>query len=351
MQFTEDLDQAAAYAKSSLEMMAKQRIAANPLNFSVWYGYFSGRDPELARALDALLSDGAEFTDERIRELYEKYIGADQERAEIREASSRLQSAVGEILGHLGAAGKEQSAYGEMLAGFGDKLSAGGESADVAALVEGVLSETRAIVEKNQALESRLGESSQEIDELRQHLEEVQREAMTDGLTAIANRKHFEIHLRQAAKDAMESGGDVCVLLADIDHFKKFNDTHGHRVGDEVLRVVARALQDGVKGRDTAARYGGEEFAVLLPQTSLKDAVTVADQIRRTLGSRALKNRKTGKNFGTVTLSIGVARLRAGEPLESLMQRADEALYRAKHDGRNRVVDETAVAAKIGLAG
>ena len=351
MHFAEDLDQAAAYAKSALEKMVEQGIPASPRNFSVWHSYCSGRDPELVQALDVLLSNKAEFTEAQNAEIYGKYIGFDRESAGIRATGNRLQIAVAEILGNLSAAGRDQSAYGEKLAGFSDKLTDGGETGDVAGLITGLLAETREIVEKNQALESRLGESSQEIVDLRQHLEEVQRETMTDGLTGIANRKHFDIRLREAATEAMEEGESLCLLLADIDHFKKFNDTHGHRVGDEVLRVVARTLSDGVKGRDTSARYGGEEFAVILPQTDLEGAVIVADQIRLKLASKELKNTKTGKSFGTVTLSIGVAQFRFGETLDALVQRADEGLYRAKHEGRNRVVEETAPAAEIDLAG
>ncbi len=351
MHFTEDPDQAAAYAKSALAKMAEQGIPANPLNFSVWYGYCSGRDPELVRALDVLLSNKTAFTEQRNAEIYGEYIGVDRESAEIRAASSRLQSAVSEILGNLSAAGRDQSAYGEKLAGFSDRLADGGEAGDVADLVKGLLAETSEIIEKNQTLESRLGESSQEIDDLRQHLEEVQREAMTDGLTGIANRKSFDMRLSEAAAQATEQGESLCLLLTDIDHFKKFNDTYGHRVGDEVLRVVGRMLREGVKGRDTPARYGGEEFAVILPQTVLEDAVIVADQIRLKLASKELKNTKSGKSFGTVTLSIGVAQFRYGETLDDLIQRADAGLYQAKREGRNRVVDETALDAEVDLAG
>ena len=187
MHFTEDFDQAAAYAKAALEKMAELGVPASPLNFDVWYGYCSGRDPELVRALDVLLSNKVEFTAECNAEIYGKYIGFDRESAEIRATSSRLQSAVTEILGSLNAAGRDQSAYGEKLAGFSDELAGSPDTSDVADLVKGLIAETSEIAQKNQALESRLGESSQEIDELRQHLEEVQREALTDGLTGIAN--------------------------------------------------------------------------------------------------------------------------------------------------------------------
>jgi diguanylate cyclase len=340
---TESIEQAADYAGSALKLMAQLAIPATPANFTVWYAYHSGSVPGLTQALEILVSNKMEFTVERNQEIHDTYFGFDTEGSEIRETSERLQSAVGEVLEYLGEAGRDQSAYGEKLEGFSGQLAEDSDTERVADLVRGILSETQEIVEKSQALENRLDQSSQHIDELHRHLEEVRREAMTDALTGIANRKYFDAALRASAMSALESGEDLCLLLMDIDHFKRFNDTYGHLIGDEVLKVVARMLKDGVKGRDTPARYGGEEFAVILPETSLKNAVTVAEQIRQDLASREMKNKKTGKSFGTVTLSIGTAKYRPGETREALVQRADEALYRAKAEGRNKVVCEAAV--------
>ncbi len=342
MQHTETAEQAAEFSHSAINLMAQQGIEASPNNFAVWYGYFSGRDPQMVRALDVLLSNKAEFTPERCEEIYQKYIGFERENAELRDTVSRLQGSIGQVLEHLGTAGQEQSAYGAKLAGMSGQLAgANGSSEAVGALVREILNETKTILQTNKALESRLGESTHEIGQLRQHLEEVRREAMTDALTGIANRKYFDVTLRDEAKIAMEDGSNLCLLLADIDHFKRFNDTYGHLVGDEVLKVVSRLLKDGVKGRDTPARYGGEEFAVILPRTALNGATTVANQMCEALATRKLKNRKSGDDYGRVTLSIGVAQYRLGEPLDSLIKRADQGLYRAKGEGRNRVVPET----------
>ncbi len=340
MQYIESLEQAAEYAESALKHMRQHDVAQNPNNFAVWFGYFAGRDPAMNRALDIVLSNKAQLTPERCEEIYEQFIGFDKESGELRETTSRLQSMIGEILNHLDEAGKDQGRYGEKLAGFSKDLAQSGDGGDMAELVKGILNDTRNILEKNQALESRLGESSQEITDLRQHLEEVRREAMTDALTGIANRKYFDLTLREEAAKAQEDGSDLSLLLLDIDHFKKFNDTFGHLIGDEVLKAVARILKDGVKGRDTPARYGGEEFVVVLPSTSLDNALTVANQIRQKLSSRKLKNRKTGESYGIVTMSVGAAKYRLGETLESFVRRADQALYRAKAEGRNRVISE-----------
>ncbi len=172
---------------------------------------------------------------------------------------------------------------------------------------------------------------------MRDQLEDARREAMTDALTGIANRKMFDFVLRQCALDAMEIGEPLSLLMIDIDHFKQFNDTHGHHIGDQVLRLLAAVLKQSVKGQDTPARYGGEEFAVVLPQTTLANAVKLAEAIRVRVSRRSVINRATSQRLGSFTVSIGAAQFRPGEPLRLLVERADHALYAAKHAGRNRV--------------
>ncbi len=130
-------------------------------------------------------------------------------------------------------------------------------------------------------------------------------------------------------------------MMTDIDHFKKFNDTYGHLTGDQVLRLVAMSVKQNVKGQDIAARYGGEEFAIVLPNTVLRSAITVADHIRRAVMTKELMKRSTGEHLGRVTISIGVATLHTGDTAQTLIERADTCLYAAKRAGRNRVICET----------
>ncbi len=174
----------------------------------------------------------------------------------------------------------------------------------------------------------------------------MQKEALTDALTGIPNRKSFDMRLRVAAREARENEEPLSLLFADIDHFKHFNDTFGHQIGDQVLRLVARTLTDSVKGRDTPARHGGEEFAIILPQTPLNAARIVADQIRLGLMRRRLVGRDRRDNYGSVTLSFGAAEYRPGESLTTFVERADAALYFAKRHGRNRVATEDMVQAE-----
>jgi diguanylate cyclase len=144
--------------------------------------------------------------------------------------------------------------------------------------------------------------------------------------------------LREAAIEAMDTGDPLSLLLLDIDHFKQFNDTYGHTIGDQVLKLLGGTLRDSIKGQDTAARYGGEEFAVILPRTAATDAAKLAENIRQRITNKSVVNRKTGGTLGRVSVSIGVAQMRLGEPIRRFVERADQALYTAKRTGRNRVV-------------
>jgi diguanylate cyclase len=152
------------------------------------------------------------------------------------------------------------------------------------------------------------------------------------------NRKGFDESL---AKSVIEATSNLCVLILDIDHFKKFNDTHGHIVGDEVLKFVAKNVQKTVRGNDILARIGGEEFAIILPNTPLLGAVTVAENARAAISRLKLERKGGTEKLETITVSIGAAQYRQGEPLETLVNRADKALYFAKNSGRNRVSTET----------
>ncbi|MFQ5598814.1 MAG: GGDEF domain-containing protein, partial [Nitrospiria bacterium] len=166
-------------------------------------------------------------------------------------------------------------------------------------------------------------------------------EATVDFLTGLANRKAFNETLAICASETASDDNDLCLLLIDIDHFKRFNDTYGHITGDEVLKFVGRKIKKKLKGTDFVARFGGEEFAVILPKTLLKGAKVVAEAIRTLFAETKLKSVQTSRLLGTVTVSIGAACYRPGESLEDFINRSDQALYYAKDGGRNRVATET----------
>lgn len=166
--------------------------------------------------------------------------------------------------------------------------------------------------------------------------------AVTDALTGLHNRRYLETHLNTLTRQAREREGDLSVLTLDIDFFKSINDTHGHDVGDEVLKEFARRLKSNIRGLDLACRHGGEEFVLVMPDTDLSVACQVGERIRRLVASEPFRV-QNGPEMLTVTVSVGVASYQGeGDTPEEILKRSDEALYSAKREGRNRVVSQAA---------
>ncbi len=340
IKFNDPFDIAAHCARAALGLMDRYSVPAHPDNFVIWYTFVADRDPELNKAVNAILRTGQKFSDPVCADLYERFFGTTQQEAELRAVGKRIEDAVGRVLEFLATANQGAVQYGQVLAGFSGELENSPAHNELGELINSVLTETKVMIEVNRLLEERLENSSSEIARLREDLDELKREATTDTLTGLANRKLFDIALREAALEAEEGRSFLSLLMMDVDFFKQFNDAHGHLLGDQVLKLVAKTISDSIKGADTAARYGGEEFAIVLPGTRLKEGIAVAENIRRLVAGRKVLNRRTGQVLGHVTLSVGVAEYEFGETLGALIHRADEALYLAKRQGRNMVMSQ-----------
>ena len=301
------------------------------------YSYRAGHLPALTRDIDQLLQDQSGFNPETVAQLHAKHFKLDKLGEAVMETSQDLHGTIELLLQKLGESQDEGSKYCTALDGVAGRLDNAGESEGMEALVQDVLRATQQIAERNKLLNGQVEEASTTIERLQGNLESAKREATTDGLTGIANRKQFDIVLHDEAERSAKNGSPLSLMLADVDHFKKFNDNFGHRVGDEVLKSVAGIISRGIGPGGTAARYGGEEFAVILPETTVDIAREAAEEIRIALASKELTHRKTGQSYGRITLSIGLAGIKSDEPICGFLERADKALYQAKRDGRNRV--------------
>ncbi|WP_031434178.1 GGDEF domain-containing protein [Methylomarinum vadi] len=331
----DDVAKTYEFFRLTTALLAKYRIAPSPVNYRLGYDHVAGKNEELKSALNELIGQPDSLSSERLWELYQRFFNQDQNalekiRLELRHIVMSVQNAFEQSGGNI-------SDYAQTLSRFAEILDPATPIDSISSEVQKVYEETRSMEQMQRRLENNMSHLLTEVDLLRKELEQVKVESLTDSLTGISNRKAFDTTLEHTVIAAREQDITFCILVIDIDHFKKFNDTYGHLVGDKVLRFVASTLKRCLKGKDTVARFGGEEFTVILPQTKLNDAVTIAEQVRHAVSSGSLKDLKSGKRYGSITVSIGIAQFHKNELANDLLQRADEALYLAKDRGRNRV--------------
>jgi diguanylate cyclase len=329
-----------AFAEIALGQIKALRQPASPRNFEVWYSYATGYHPSLNEMVNDILTRTGTLSEHDADCIYNLHLSPTRLGDKIDKVGSRIVDEIEQVMAMVDAAIGSASNYSESLAGASRYLPEA-DREGVRTIIESLVGMAKEMELVNHRLEERLSASKQEINQLQRNLEVARNESLTDPLTSLSNRKSFDQALAKAVSEAAADNEALSLIMTDIDHFKTFNDTYGHLTGDQVLRLVALSVKQNVKGQDTAARYGGEEFAVILPDTVLRSAVTVADHIRRAVMSKELMKRSTGEHLGRVTISIGVATLRRGDTVQSLIGRADACLYAAKRAGRNRVICET----------
>jgi len=332
-----EMHQAGLWSQRALERLSQDGLAPIPQNYTVYYHYFSGGMSALNAAFDGMTAQG-KLTQKQCDELYSRYIVADGGISFIKDANSVIDREVRKVVDLLKGSLEGTGRFGEQLGTFSGHLE-GASSLDVLREAVGkIADETRAVAAQNDKLQGDLALTTDQLSEMRDNFDRVYRESQIDPLTEVGNRKFFDQEILRAMAEAREQNIVLSLLMVDIDHFKKFNDTYGHLIGDQVLRLVARTMIENLKGRDIIARYGGEEFVIVLPRTCVQDAQRVANQLRDSLATKRIKKRGSNEILGIITVSIGAAEYGPGEEVESLIGRADAALYKAKQSGRNKVV-------------
>lgn len=314
---------------SALDAIRQHGLAPTPRAFQSLFEYFSAPRTDLSiTELVERIRSGAQDDDEPASQM-----------EAVEEGASMLENEAGRLMATLTGTGTALTRYGSVLDGCTRTLD---PTASAALLMQSVAllnQETARMSARNAALEEELRASTTRVGKLRQRLAAVRQEACVDVLTGVANRRAFAARLKRELTSARsDEAAPFCLVLLDIDHFKRFNDTHGHRTGDRVLRLVAQMLTENVKGRDFVARYGGEEFVLLLGDVDAETGASITRQICARLAARRLVKRETAEEIGTITLSAGVAQVRASDSQGTLLERADAALYAAKHNGRNQVL-------------
>lgn len=317
--------------------MAAHSVAPTAHNYAVFTAYVADSNPELCSELQSLVDAGGPIAPDAVDDLYDRFFTFKRIQDAVMDVGGAMSRELGAVVKTLEAAERDTAAYGEALAGASGKLDDTTDSASVKKMVEGLVAATARMQRRSRELEHRLHETSQEVDQLRTNLEKVREEAMTDALTGVANRKRFDESMRKSRRDAELKSEPFSLVMCDIDHFKRFNDTWGHQTGDQIIRFVAACLSRFSKESHVVARYGGEEFAVVLPGAGIQDATLLAEKVRSTVESKRLLRKSTNEDLGNITVSLGVSQFRTGESVECLIERCDTNLYKSKQNGRNKV--------------
>lgn len=330
-----DIDVSAKILRHAVPKMSELDIPVTPDNYSVWYEYFLGVNLDLKRAIDNKIVNGEKFTEKVNSDLVKRFI-LDLSSEIIESVQVETQLVINNLLDKVSKISTGTANLTVTLTDFNQELKKTNDADVLYRLVDSLVDEMGSVILDNKQMEQSLNTMSDEVCSLKSEMENLNVVAQTDQLTSLFNRRAFEDEIQLHLTNYSENQSASSLLVVDIDHFKLFNDTHGHLVGDKVLAYVAAALKKSVKGTDFVARYGGEEFVVLLPNTKLDEALTVAESLRKKIADRKLSIGKEKKHsLGSITVSVGVSTLHNSDDRESYFVRADEALYRAKSSGRN----------------
>jgi diguanylate cyclase len=334
--------QAYELARKALEAMESNGVWPTSRNYTLWLHYVTEANGALAKEIDRLIAAGEPITELVGEHLASQFLAETKVNGDILEAGNALSAELSSVTRAIENVQRSAEEYGQELATATERL---GDEKQVKAVVEDLAAATQKVQADNKTLETQLAETTAELGRLRENLDQVRRDAMTDGLTGLTNRKAFDERLAAACAEAELQNQAVTLAIIDIDHFKGFNDAWGHQIGDQVLRYVSSVIgRMGAMPR-VAARYGGEEFAIIFPNEGGRTAQAVLEEIRTEVSSRSLKRRSTNEDLGAITVSAGYAERLKGETLVSLVERADAALYASKHAGRNRTTAAAPAAA------
>ena len=336
MEYAEDVQKAAELTRLILPALAQLDIPVNPVNYALWYEYYLGRNEELNDTIEKI-SNGTQSYDEKTA--FELFVGhvlnpGVEKMQVVQDEARRLLSAIVDM---TTKAGDDVTNYGNFLGQSIQQIEGDSELSGIQLVVSSLFKETNVMMDTNRKFEKQLQVTTEEMSLLRQELSEIRQQASLDPLTGVANRMTFDDSLKKAIDTAISEEKDLCLLMVDMDNFKRVNDQHGHLIGDKVLKFLSGTLKKMVKGKDLVARYGGDEFSIILEDTPESGAFTLAENIRKEIEKSKLKRTATGERLGNPTVSIGLASVQPGDDKDSLVERADKALYEAKNAGRNRV--------------
>lgn len=337
MRYQDSIERSADVLRQALQLMKRHGSALHPVNYTLWYEYVRGENTELRTAIDRYLGQHLQLDEAVAEALYKRFIlGSGLDSNRIEQAAEGASTVLTGMAESAARAGDQTAQYGTSLSRLSQELAGSAHSP----ALEEMLNTTRQMQAAVTEMQQRLTSSQNEISQLRAELRRVHEESRIDSLTGLANRRAFDQNLATCLAEADTPARRYqrpCLMIADIDHFKRINDTFGHPYGDNVLRAIGTILKDTTPEDCLAARIGGEEFAVLIPSRSLSEARALAEAVRTRVAAARVRRQGQSDDATRITISIGLTLFQPGEDGAAFMERADQALYTSKDSGRDRV--------------
>jgi diguanylate cyclase len=338
MKFSENSDQAAGYLRQAIPMMVKYKVVPNPLNYTLWYSYCSNVFPSLNKQLDKTIKRFGTCPPKIAETLFFRHINQldNDDKKQLVHLQKAFSHMVDDLSDSMDNTVKQTNSYSQALMENLTELNTHVADNTIAPVLNKLSDNASAICAANETFRGQLYAAQSEINTLKAELESSKKEAQTDPLTGLYNRRVFEVIYNQFV-DNKNNQNNITLIMMDVDKFKTFNDTHGHLVGDQILKYIGKLLKKECSKHILPVRLGGEEFALLCPSFKLEQGQAFAENIRIKLAAIPFSNKRTGEKMPPVTASFGVAQKRPNDGLTNIIERADKALYAAKNAGRNQV--------------
>lgn len=333
--YPESVEESGQYLRLALKSISENNHPYNPIVYSLWYDYATGRNEQLLKEVELIQSEDQGVSFDQVSGLFKKHV-ADSQLLLAEKKTKEFQRIIMEMVSQMTESGDSIDSQGSVLTSLATELSRSNTMETVGEIAKRIISETKNLVDSSKILSGQINSKLAEIEALRKEIEGIKEKAKTDVLTGLLNRRGFQDAMDQAIRETSQSNLPLSVIMVDIDHFKQVNDTYGHLIGDNVLKMLSKVIKANIKGRDIAARWGGDEFILGLPDTPADGAFHLGEQFRSNLLKMELKVKGTGQPIGKICISVGIAMYKAGDSLEQVIKKADDALYHSKKTGRDK---------------